>query len=181
MSDEPKFTSNNRPRKTFSLRAETVAFIVSEALTAHDSNESAAVEAMAEFYRAAKQGPLTDLVHHLARVRETISHYGRAIHREKSLGVDWVLPELRIGVEAKIRCPESTIKMTAAIATTVAKDRPEQIWIVVPDTITRAERKKFEAYTEQLPFEGVPVLVLSVKEADDTLAEATQRPRSSRD
>lgn len=171
MSDDPKPSASNRLRKTYSLSAETAGLIVAEATSRHDDNESAALEAIVDFYREAKRGPLTEIFHHLARVKDMLEHHGRATHREKSLGVDWVLPGRDIAVEAKTRCPESTIKMTAAIATTVAKDKPTQVWIVVPDTITRAERKKFEAYAEQLPFEGTPVLVFPVKEADDTLAQ----------
>lgn len=171
MADDQKVSFNNKPKKTFSLSTETVAYVSAEAHTRWDGNESAAVEAMIAFYRESKQGPMTEIIHHLARVKETLEHHGRVLHREKTLGVDWYLPGRNIGVEAKTRCPESTIKMTAAIATTVAKERPSQVWIVVPDTITRAERKKFEAYAEQLPFEGTPVMVLTLKEADDTLAQ----------
>ena len=96
---DQKPAANNRPRKTFRL-AETVAYLVAEAHTTYDSNESAAVEAKDRILSRLKAGPMSDRSPSCTCENEMLGHYGRTIHREKSLGVDWICP-IGIGLRQK--------------------------------------------------------------------------------
>ena len=127
---------------TVSMDADVYAELTQIADKYYAGNLSAALEDAAREKRDAMTGPMSKVWAFLAEIRRTLRGIGFETTSPEN-GVDWVIPSLRVGIEAKMKPTPGRAEQTmiSAMAFTVGQGQCDELWIVGADSMPDADRQ----------------------------------------
>ncbi|MDR1283882.1 MAG: ribbon-helix-helix domain-containing protein [Opitutaceae bacterium] len=138
-------SSTKKVKRPFSLDADVLEKMQEIADTNYGGNLSAAVEDAIRDRLEASQGPLSKWFSFCAEIRTTLRRM-KLSYTSHDNAVDWVLPELSLGLEAKVKFGSGKPETAAvsAMAFTIGQKLCQEIWIVGADTMPADDRAQWE-------------------------------------
>jgi len=163
-----KTDEESRAKKfPISLQKELFDFLVSEANSRYGGNRSAAI---ADFLRDAQErdkGPFGPENALIADAKQAIRRLGLKVERDDN-GVDWVIPELGLGLELKARLGTGgEQRILTSMAYSLGKGRCSEFFIVGGAALTEPECARLKMLAES--FKMARARFITIAELPDAL------------
>lgn len=163
-------TNANKVKKPVSLSPDVHAEMQELADRNYGGNLSAAIEDAIRDRLEASKGPLSKVFSFTADIRTLLRRMQlKYVYHDNA--VDWVLPELSLGIEVKMKftAGKAETATVSSMAYTIGQKLCTEIWIVGHDAMTTDDRQQWERVAKD--FHLCPVRFIFASQLSDALNE----------